>query len=92
MTKKQKLVEEIKSFLKASGGRVEHDIYLLRPYYKNDADAWYGKITEMWLDKDGTPKCLIWYWGTLCTEDISTLTSTNLGFVHEYLTKGYVIQ
>ena len=96
MTKKQKLIEQIKNLLMEKGATVAnklvHDIYLIRSRYIEDYDAWYGKIETMWLADDGTPKCHIWYWGIGDDVDISTLTYTNLGFVKEYLVKGYVIQ
>ena len=92
MTKKQKLIEQIKNLLREKGATVAnklvHDIYLIRSHN----DAWYGKIVALWLADDGTPKCYIWYWGTGEDENISTLTYKNLEFVKEYLVKGYVIQ
>ena len=95
MTKKQKLIARIKELLIEKGAnesnKLEHDIYLI-DYRRRNGDPWYGKITDVWLDKDGNAKCHVWYWGTECVEDISTLTCTNLGFVLEYLTNGYIIQ
>lgn len=96
MTKKQKLIEQIKNLLREKGATIAnklvHDIYLIRSRYTEDHDAWYGKIEALWLADDGTPKCHIWYWGTGEDENISALTYKNLEFVKEYLVKGYVIQ
>lgn len=96
MTKKQRILQKIKSLLAERGAtednRLVHDIYLLRPHYTNDDNAWYGMIQSLWLASDGTPKCHIWYWGTGADEELNTLTYNNLGFVLEYLVNGYVIQ
>ena len=96
MTKKQRLVEKIRKFLEERGAtesnKLEHDIYLLRPRYGDDNRAWYGELETLWLGKDGTPMCHIWYWGTGGDEPVGNLTYTNLEFVHEYLVKGYVVQ
>lgn len=96
MTKKQKLLEQIKNLLMEKGATVAnklvHDIYLIRSHYVEDDDAWYGKIETLWLADNGTPKCHIWYWGMGEDENVSALTCTNLEFVKEYLVKGYVTQ
>lgn len=96
MTKKQRLLGKIVELLKEKGAtetnKLKHDIYLLRSRYSDDDDAWYGKIETLWLGSDGTPMCYIWRWGVGFDEEVSTLTYTNLEFVHEYLVKGYVVQ
>ena len=96
MTRKQRLLKKIAELLEERGAtescKLEHDIYLLRSRYTEGHDAWYGKIETLWLGRDGTPMCHIWYWGTGSDEPVGNLTCTNLEFVHEYLVKGYVIQ
>ena len=94
MTKKQKLVEKIKGLLKERGctedNKEECGIYLIDK--RRSDDQWYGELEAMWLDKNGTPKCRVWYWGVNGIGHIEDLTTTNLGFVLEYLTNGYVVQ
>ena len=96
MTKKERLLGKIVELLKEKGAtetnKLRHDIYLLNRGIRDSYLAWYGKIETLWLGSDGTPMCYIWRWGVGFDEEVSTLTYTNLKFVHEYLVKGYVVQ
>ena len=86
MTRKDKIFNQIVSYLKERKDKVKHDFYLYR------GDDCIGKITKVWLDENGTPMCDAWWWGVSSVTPLCEITTRNLIIVRNYLRDGYVIQ
>ena len=82
---KKKLLSVITNFLKEKKcdeqNKIVHDIYL---YYRGRCR---GKIENVWIDKEGTAKCHIWWWGCGTDEPLETVTEQSLKMVKDYLFK-----